>query len=136
MKLAPKLTILFLLLAIVPTAVVGYLAYENGRRTIVQGTIDHLVSINIFKSNELKRWIKDSENSIEELAQRPLVRQSAEVLAKYDTPDHAYHRAKGSISEDHLKPRLKYGGFFELFVMCPRHGLISASTNEKEEGKY
>jgi signal transduction histidine kinase len=136
MKLAPKLTILFLLLSIVPTAVVGYLAYDNGRRTIVQETIDHLVSINIFKNNELKRWIEDNESSIEELAQRPLVKQYATVLAKHDTPDHAYHKAKGSIIEDHLKLRLKYGGFFELFLMCPRHGLISASTDEKQEGKY
>ena len=136
MKLAPKLTILFLLLSIVPTAIIGYLAYENGRRTIVQETIDHLVSINIFKSNELKRWVEDNKSSIEELAQRPLVRQFAAELAKHDTPNPAYHKAKGSIIEDHLKPRLKYGGFFELFLMCPRHGLISTSTNEKQEGKY
>ena len=136
MKLAPKLTILFLLLAILPTAVVGYLAYDNGRRTSVQGTIDHLISINIFKNNELKRWVKGDESSIQELAQRHLVRQYAAVLAKHDTPDHAYQNAKASIIEDHLKPRLKYGGFFELFLMCPRHGLISASTDEKQEGKY
>ncbi len=136
MKLAPKLTVFFLLLSILPTAIVGYLAYENGRRTIVQETIDHLVSINIFKNNELKRWVKDDENSIEELAERPLVRQYASVLAKHDIPDHAYQNAKASIIEDHLKPRLKYGGFFELFLMCPRHGLISASTDEKQEGKY
>ena len=136
MKLAPKLTILFLLLAIAPTAIVGYLAYENGRRTIVQETIDHLVSINIFKSNELKRWVENNKSGIEDLAQRPLLRQFAAVLAKHDTPDPAYLKAKGSIVEDYLKPRLKYGGFFELFVICPRHGLISASTNDKQEGKY
>jgi signal transduction histidine kinase len=136
MKLAAKLTILFLLLAIVPTAIIGYFAYENGRRTIVQETIDHLVSINIFKSNELKRWIEDNESSIEELAQQPLIKQYAAVLAKHDNFDSAYHKAKGSLIEDHLKPRLKYGGFFELFLICPRHGQISASTNEKQEGKY
>jgi signal transduction histidine kinase len=136
MKLGPKLTIFFLLLAIVPTAIVGYLSYENGRRTIIQKTVDHLVSINIFKSNELKRWVKDNESSIEELAQRTWVREFAAVLAKHDIPDHAYQNAKATIIEDHLKPRLKYGGFFELFLMCPRHGLISASTDEKQEGKY
>ena len=136
MKLAPKLTLLFLLLAIVPTAIVGYLAYENSRPTIVKGTIDHLVSINILKSNELKRWVEDNKSGAEELAQRPLVRQFATELAKHDTPDPAYYKAKGSIIEDHLKPRLKYGGFFELFAMCPLHGLISASTDEKQEGKY
>ncbi|MBM4331865.1 MAG: HAMP domain-containing protein [Deltaproteobacteria bacterium] len=136
MKLAPKLTILFLLLSIVPIAIVGYLAYDNGRRTIVQETIDHLVSINIFKNNELIRWIENNKSDIEELAQRFLVRQYASVLAKHEAPDPAYHRAKGNIIEEHLKPRLKYGGFFELFLMCPRHGLISASTDEKQEGKY
>src|SRR4030043_1900229 len=136
MKLAPKLTILFLLLAIVPTVIVGYLAYENGRRTIVQETIDHLVSINLFKDNELERWIEDNRSSIEELAQRSLVRHYATVLMKHDIPDPAYYNAKRSLVEDHLKPRLKYGRFFELFLLCPRHGLISVSTDEKQEGKY
>ena len=51
MKLAPKLTVLFLVLAVGPTAMVGYLAYENGRRTIRQDTIDHLVSINHLRSD-------------------------------------------------------------------------------------
>ena len=136
MKLAPKLTILFLLLAILPTAIVGYLAYENGRRTIVQETIDHLISINILKSNELKRWIKGGENSIEQLTERPLVRQHVAVLAKHDTPGHAYQNAKASIIEDHLKPRLKWGGFFEVFLMSPQHGIILVSTDKKQEGKY
>jgi PAS domain S-box-containing protein len=136
MKLAAKLTILFLLLTISSTAVVGYLGYENGRRTIIQETVDHLVSINIFKSQELQRWVEDSKNDMEALAQRPLLRQYAGVLAKHDLPDLAYHQAQDSIIEDHLQPRLKYGGFLELFVMCPRHGHISASTDERQEGKY
>jgi PAS domain S-box-containing protein len=136
MKLAPKLTIFFLLLSIAPTAIVGYLAYENGRRTIIDETIKHLVSINIFKSNELKRWIEDNENSIEDLAHRPLVKQYASVLAKHDASSPAYHEARENLIEDHLKSRLKHGDFFEVFVMDPRHGLISASTDEKQEGKY
>ncbi len=136
MKLAPRVTILFLLLSIIPAAIVGYLAYENGRRTIMQKTIDHLVSINIFKINELKRWIEDNKTSLEQTAQRPLVRQFSTVLAKHDTPDPAYHKVKGSFVEDHLKPGLKYGEFFELFVMRPRDGLISVSTDEKQEGRY
>ncbi len=136
MKLAPKLTILFLLLSILPTAVVGYLAFKNGRRTIVQETIDHLVSINLLKSNELKRWVEANKSSIEELTQRPLVRHYAAVLTKHDIPDHPYQKAKANIIEDHLKPRSKYRGFFELFLMCPRHGLISVSTDKKQEGKY
>ena len=93
MKLAYRLTILFLLMAILPTAIVGYLGYDIGKRTILQETTDHLVSINILKSRELERWIEDSKNSIEELAQRPLVRQYASVMAaSHDMPDPSYRR--------------------------------------------
>jgi len=136
MKLAQKLPILCVLLSIAPAAVVGYLAYENGRQTIVGETMEHLVSINIFKSNELKRWIEGNKSSLEELAQRPLVRQYVEILSGHDTGDSVYHRARESIVWEHLKQRLKYGGFFELFLMCPRHGLITVSTDERQEGKY
>ena len=50
MKLAPKLTLVLLVLAVAPIVVVGYLAYENGRQTIEQKTIEHLVSTNHLKS--------------------------------------------------------------------------------------
>ncbi|MBU1183194.1 MAG: HAMP domain-containing protein, partial [Proteobacteria bacterium] len=137
MKTAARLTALFFLMAIVPTGIVGYLGYGIGKRTILEETTDHLVSINILKTRELERWVKDGKNSIEELAQRPLIRQYASVMAaSYDMPDPAYHRAHRSIVEDHLKPGLQYGVFTELFVMCSREGHISASTDRQQDGKY
>ena len=63
MKLATKLTVLFLLLAIIPLAVVGYLAFDNGRRTIEQDTVNRLLATTILKEAELKRWIEDSQRS-------------------------------------------------------------------------
>jgi len=137
MKLVLKLTVLFFLLAIVPTAIVGYMGYDSGRRTIIKETTDHLVSINSLKSRELSRWIEESRNSIEELAQRPLVRQYAAVMAaSHDTSNRQYIMAHGYILDDHLNPRLSHGMFIELFVMCSPLGHISASTNEKQEGKF
>ncbi|MBU0544925.1 MAG: PAS domain S-box protein [Proteobacteria bacterium] len=137
MKIAARITILFLLMAIVPTVIVGYLGYDIGKRTILKETTDHLVSINILKSRELERWVNDSKSSIEELAQRPLVRQYASVMAaSHDMPDPSYRKAHKEIIENHLKPRLKYGVFNELFVMCSPAGHISASTDERQDGKY
>jgi len=136
MRITARLTALFFLTAIVPTAIVGYLGYDIGKRTILKETTDHLVSINILKSRELERWINDGKSSIEQLAQRPLVRRYSSVMASsHDRSDPAYIRAHRSIVEDHFKPRLKYGIFTELFVMCPREGHISASTDEKQDGK-
>ncbi|MDQ1331609.1 MAG: hypothetical protein QG578_1877, partial [Thermodesulfobacteriota bacterium] len=110
MKLATRLTILFLLTAILPTAIVGYLGYDIGKRAILQQTTDYLITINVLKSRELERWIEEGKNSIEELAQRPLVRQNASVMAaSHHMPDTLYRRAHSDILENHLKPRLKYG---------------------------
>ena len=137
MKIAARLTILFILTAIVPTAIVGYLGYDIGKRSILEKTTDHLVSINVLKSRELDRWVKDAKNSIEELAQQPLIRQYASGMAAlHDRSDPSHRRAHRNIVEDHLKPRLKYGVFTELFVLCSREGHISASTDEKQDGKY
>ncbi len=137
MKITARLTVLFLLTAIAPTGIVGYMGYDIGKRAILRETTDHLVSANILKSRELERWVKDSKNSIEELAQRPLVRKYASVMAtSHDRSDPSYRRAHRNIIEEHLKPRLKYGDFIELFIMCFKEGHISASTDEKQDGKY
>jgi len=136
MKLAPKLLVLLLLIAIAPATLVGYLGYSSSRRTILQETTDHLVSINLFKNHELQRWVEANKASIEELAQRPTVIKLSDMLARHEVLDVKYQAARQAIIEEHFRLRLKYGGFFELFIMCPEHGYISASTDDRQEGKH
>ena len=136
MKLKAKLMAVFLVLAVAPLALVGFLAYEISRRAIEQEIINHLVSTNLLKASELNRWIADNERSIEDLAQRPLVRKYAAVLATHAKAVPGYQEAHDRLIADHLKPRLRFGGFLEFFIICPRHGLVLASNNERQEGKY
>lgn len=137
MKLTYRLTILFFIMAVLPTVIVGYIGYDIGKQTILKETNDHLVSINLLKSRELYRWIQSCKTSIEELAQRPLVVQYASVMAaSHEMQDSSYREAHKNIIEDHFNPRLKYGVFIELFLMCSPQGHISASTDMKQDGKY
>ena len=123
------------MLALAPMTVVGYLAYETSRRAIEREIVNHLVSTNLLKTSELNRWIEDNKLSIEDLAQRPLVRRYAAILATHDTGPE-YKRNHDLLVTEHLRPRLRYGRFIELFVICPVHGLVLASDNEKHEGMY
>ncbi len=138
MKLAAKLTILFLLLTTIPLAVVGYLAFDNGRRTIEQNTINHLISTNILKEAEFDRWVQGNERSLRELARRPLVREYAAMLASLDPPtDPEYQAAYMSIYDDHLTPALEEDrGFLDLSILRGDDGWILISTNKSLEGKY
>jgi PAS domain S-box-containing protein len=136
MKLAQRLTLLFALLAIIPLAIVGYISYDTGRRAVEQVAKNHLVSTNLLKGNEVTRWIDDNKRGLEELAQRPLLRQFAEELTLHNSSSPDYSQARTSLNEDHLLPRLKVGGFTELFILCLNDGIVLASSNELEEGKY
>jgi len=136
-NLRTRITWLFALLAIVPVVIVGFMALYTGRQSIEQVEINHLVSTNLMKSSELTRWIEGNQQRIEELAQRPLVVQHSATLAAYDPDDPAYGSALLSLEEDHLKPRIKpVGGFVEISVMGPDSGVIMASSDEAQEGKY
>jgi len=137
MKLATKLIVLFLLLTTIPLAVVGYLAYDNGRRTIEQDTLNRLISTNILKEDEFERWIENNERTLRALARRPLIREYAAVLASRAEDDPEYQAAHKSILEDHLDPTLEEeGGFLELFILRDSDGLILVSTDEHNAGKY
>ncbi|GEM_PF-1223652 len=137
MKLATKLIILLLLLTTIPLAVVGYLAYDNGRRTIEQNVLNHLISTNILKQDEFDRWVRGNERSLRDLARRPLVREYAATLASYDPDYPEYQAAYVSLIEDHLSPTLEEeGGFLDLSILRGDDGWILISTAKNLEGKY
>jgi PAS domain S-box-containing protein len=145
MKLVTRLTLLFLPLAILPLALVGYLAYDSGRRTIEQNVFNHLMSTNFYKQAELNRWIEDSEHILRNVANRPLLREYTAVLASR-TPsagsgqgplDTEYQAAYESLLEDHLIPTLEeVRSFLSLSILRGDDGLILISTDKSMEGKY
>lgn len=137
MNVRSRITLLFVLLAVVPVVVVGFMSYYTGRQSIEQVEINHLVSTNLMKSSELTRWIEGYQQRMEELAQRPLLVQYSWTMVNFDPANPAYDPARLSLEEDHLKPRVKpMGGFTEVSVINPDKGIILASSDEMQEGKY
>jgi len=136
MKLVPKLVLLFLCLAVLPIALVGFWAYWIGRDAVLRETKDHLQSINQLKAAEVRQWITYGMASLEELAQRPLIIEYTKSLQERPAGDSAHQQAHRKLIERHLRPRLTYGTFEELFVLCPRQGIIIASTDPRQEGKF
>ena len=136
MKLTSKLTVSFLLLAIIPIIIVGFIAFYTGQHTIRRVTIKHLISNNLLKSNELDRWISDNKKSIEDLAQRPLVKKYSSLLVNYQPEDPIYQEARESLIGDHFRPRLKAGHFSSFSILDPVTGLVLASDRDESEGRY
>jgi signal transduction histidine kinase len=135
-RLSTKLLLLFLLLAIIPPAVVGYLAYDNGRRTIERMTVDHLDSTSRFTEAAFERWIASNEMLLRSLASRPLLEEAVAILASNDQADPEYRAAHDAVLREHLGPALEEGHFLELAIIRAQDGLIVVSSDESLEGKY
>jgi len=100
--LGARLTAVFLMLSLIPLAIAGFVAYDSGRRTIEQNTVNHLSSVTILKEAQLERWIEDGQRSLQGLARRPLVRDYATVMASHEQGDPEYQAASTRVYRDHL----------------------------------
>jgi PAS domain S-box-containing protein len=135
-RLSAKLLLLFLLLAIVPLAVVGYLAYENGRQTIERMTLSHLDSTSRLREAAFGRWVQYNETVLTKLGENPSVGKYALVLVSEDQDSAGYEAAHDALLRDHLAPALEGGLFLELAIIRAQDGLILCSSDEGLEGKY
>ena len=137
MKIATKLTLLFLVLSLLPMATLGRLAYVNGVRSVERATLDHLISTNTLKEAEFNRWVDDNAALLESLAQRPLVREYAAVLCSRQASDPASRAAYQSLFGDHLEATLGHAAGLEaVSILRASDGLILISTEKDAEGKY
>ncbi|MDF1499645.1 MAG: ATP-binding protein [Anaerolineales bacterium] len=145
MRLATKLTIVFILLSIIPMAAIGYISFLNGERTIESQTFRHLIATNNLRHREFERWIADNKRQLRTLAQRPLLRENVALLVGSDfalnpgepIQDPAIHSAYTQLIEDHLRIIAEEpGGVEELSVIRATDGLIIASTDPSKEGLY
>jgi len=136
-RLSTKLLLLFLLLAIIPPTVVGYLAYDNGRRTIERMTLNHLDSTSRFTEAAFEGWIAGNEMLLRSLASRPLLEEAVAILASNDQADPEYRAAHDAVLREHLGPALEEQGcFLELAIIRAQDGVIVVSSDESLEGKY
>ena len=136
MKLAAKLTLIFVLLSIGPLSIVSYLAYLNGRHAIEQDAIDRLSTITLLKEAELNQWLDGNRSDIQTSAQRPLVRQYATLLASTGSTTAATQTHDLLIQNHFLPLQQQYTSFLELTLLRVPDGLVLASTDSQLEGQY
>jgi len=136
MKLATKLTILSLLLSITPIAIIGYLAFDQSRRTIELNSRNQLLSINILKEAEFNYWLNGNELVLRLLASRPLVRTNTARLAALEPGTEEYVATRQVLLAQHLNPAVAENGhFLTLSVLRAGDGRVLVSTEAREEGQ-
>jgi PAS domain S-box-containing protein len=137
-RLGFRFTILFVLLALLPMAIVGIQAYYKGRTAMEQNVINRLSTITLLKESEFNRWNTNNQELLRLMAQRPLVREYAEALVQLDARvDPEYETLRRNLVQGHFQPTLdEESGYIDFALIRARDGLILVSTDEPLEGKY
>ena len=136
LMLGPKLVILFLVLTVIPLAIVGYLAYNTGAGTIEHFTTSHLDAVNTLKEGELNRWIDDSKADLRDIARRPLIAENAVILGAFepDAPEfQAAHTDISAYQSEHLQQD-EEGRWLALYLLRGSDGMVLTSTIDAHEG--
>ena len=131
MKLATRLSLLFLMLAVIPSTIVGFIAYDNSRRIIESETVNRIISANAIERNAVDRWVRAKEQVLESAARNP------NFIGMIDAPASLNVRAEERKAlELFLVPVIQEGGFSELFMLRAADGMTVFSSDAAQEGIY
>ncbi|MFH0729843.1 MAG: ATP-binding protein [Pseudomonadota bacterium] len=136
MRLNAKLSLLLFLVTITPVFAVGFFSFQNSRESILQQTINHLVSTNLLKKAELDRWIDGNSLRLEILARTPFFKNIFPSLLAAQSEKDAEHMEAYDPIAQRLIPMVEGGELIEIFILRASDGKVVISTSKSEEGKF
>ncbi|MFH1774499.1 MAG: ATP-binding protein [Methanobacteriota archaeon] len=134
MRLKIRLMAYFLIFSIVPLTVVGFMAYESGRKAIEVQSFNYLTTATALKEEEIEAWIANKEKEIVLLARSPAVQKNSLRLATHIKTDPVYTRAYEDMFYEFKTLKEEDSDFLEISFLSVK-GVVQVSTS-KEEGRY
>ncbi len=135
LTITTKLTLVFVLFAVVLVAVVGAASYQNGRAALEQAAVSDLLSTALEKQTALNRWVEEGKSDIATLATNPAL--AKHLQAHRLQPETAEMRAE----HDEILAYLgQWAGqdkhFLSFMVIDPDTSQVITSTDANEEGRF
>ena len=134
-KIATKLTGWFLLITLVPLAVVVYLANDRGKEQLKHEIMDKLVVMTVERVSDIENYIRETQRSLELFAMQPSAIQAIETLGEVtqqsglDSPEYA--AAEGKVRPGFSRYQA-ITGFQDIMLVSPE-GEVIFSLNRKQE---
>ncbi len=133
-NLRTRLLVIFLLLAVIPLAVVGFLAYDMGRQAIIRNTENLLTSVAVLKEQEIKNWVGHLEHTITWLAASPTIRGGASTMVNYPEDDSVYLATHDELAAE-LDRMADLAHLSPIFILEGDRGQVVASSDTGWEGQ-
>ena len=132
MKIANKLIVLLLLIALIPIVIVGIMAYNSGRQALKKQIAESFTAIAESKESELTLYLRGKTGRVLDLSTDVVIRDSLEKISqKGPDVNEATEKLNRYLSEEKkpLDPEV-----YEMFVI-DLQGKVVSSTYKSEIGQ-
>ncbi|MDM8557588.1 ATP-binding protein [Candidatus Parabeggiatoa sp. HSG14] len=135
-KITNKLLGWFLLVALVPLAIVGYISYSNSATAIKKEVINNLVTIAENKADHINAYFKERKNDIAVLIQDSHIFNAFE---KFSTAfevgiDSSEYRNFDQILRVELAAYKEVYGYYDIFLISPEGDIVFTILHEPDFG--
>ena len=135
-RLRVRITLYFLLIFLIPTSILVFLAYQSGSETLQNTAEKHLESIITLKEQSIKNWIQEEKQLIEVLVEIPIVQEMSEVLLNNQASESERNASYLKLSGYLKRVQKRMPDLMDLSILNTVGGRTILSTNIEEEGRY
>ena len=136
MRFGVKLAILFVIIGLVPLAILGLFVYQQSEKTLISEKRADLASLSLFKEDELRIWMAGNVALLESVAARPQVAELAAELVATPRSTEQWTAVRDRLVGDHLTRHTSAGAIEDLILLHPTTGQVLAATHHELEGKF
>ena len=124
----------FMIFALCPLGVIGFMGYYSGRQNIVNNVKSHLESVAILKEQEINNWIEHLSHTLTWLAISPRLRNETTVLTTHAVADAKYRAAYKSLVAEFMRIAV-LEHLSLIFLMDSTGGEVIAASDAAWERK-
>ncbi len=134
-KIATKLTGWFLLITLVPLAVIVYLANDRGKEQLRHEIMDKLVVMTVERVSDIENYIRETQRTLELLVMQPSAVRALEIL-ETSAQQSGLRSPEYAVAEGKIRPGFSryqaVTGFQDLSLITP-DGIVVFSLNRKQD---
>ncbi len=135
MKLAEKLIIAFLLVAIIPINAVGYLSFSSAKEALERQAVEELTLITESKEGQIYSFIDEVAKGALDFSSDGFIRDSAETLLRFNPDDPLYAESQKLLNSYLKLHKIPTEESIHLVFVIDLNGKVIASSDEGELGK-
>ncbi len=134
MKLVSKLVAAFLLVALIPLAVLGYLSYDSAKTALQKQALEDLTLVAEAKEGHLYSFLEAVKGRALDFSSDGFIRDSVEAMERLDPKSPEYAELQKALNEHLKRNKAPLDKSIHMIAVIDLSGRIIAATKEQDIG--